>query len=387
MIEIDTVIADRYRILSKLGQGGMSIVYLALDECTNKHWAIKEVRKDGKQNYEVVKQGLVAETKILKELNHPNLPKIEDVLDEGDFFLIVMDYIEGKTLSEKLQEKGTLQQDFVIQCAWQLCDVLDYLHTRKPSIIYRDMKPSNIMVKPDGSIVLIDFGTAREYKTEGIQDTTCLGTRGYAAPEQFGGMGQSDARTDIYCLGATLYHLLTGHNPSQPPYEIYPIRRWNKSLSIGLEQIITKCTQRNPNDRFQSCKELAQALQEYDALDNARKMSNSIKAIIAIAGLILAVVTGGGLLSILFVFMSIMAMTTAIAPRFLNNEQDIKLSENAGSAKFGDDSTDKLAEQTILLSEQGENELESESTHETMMLSDFRIIQHIMLVHTEEIIE
>ena len=94
MIEIDTVIADRYRILSKLGQGGMSIVYLALDECTNKHWAIKEVRKDGKQNYEVVKQGLVAETKILKELNHPNLPKIEDVLDEGDFFLIVMDYIE-----------------------------------------------------------------------------------------------------------------------------------------------------------------------------------------------------------------------------------------------------------------------------------------------------
>ena len=280
-----------------------------------------------------------------------------------------------------------MQQDFVIQCAWQLCDVLDYLHTRKPSIIYRDMKPSNIMVKPDGSIVLIDFGTAREYKTEGIQDTTCLGTRGYAAPEQFGGMGKSDARTDIYCLGATLYHLLTGHNPSQPPYEIYPIRRWNKSLSIGLEQIITKCIQRNPNDRFQSCKELAQALQEYDALDNARKMSNSIKAIIAIAGLILAVVAGGGLLSILFVFMSIMAMTTAIAPRFLNNEQDIKLSENAGSAKFGDDSTDKLAEQTILLSEQGENELESESTHETMMLSDFRIIQHIMLVHTEEIIE
>lgn len=387
MIEIDTVIADRYRILSKLGQGGMSIVYLALDECTNKHWAIKEVRKDGKQNYEVVKQGLVAETKILKELNHPNLPKIEDVLDEGDFFLIVMDYIEGKTLSEKLQEKGTLQQDLVIQCAWQLCDVLDYLHTRKPSIIYRDMKPSNIMVKPDGSIVLIDFGTAREYKSEGIQDTTCLGTRGYAAPEQFGGMGQSDARTDIYCLGATLYHLLTGHNPSQPPYEIYPIRRWNKSLSIGVEQIITKCTQRNPNDRFQSCKELAQALQEYDALDNARKMSNSIKAIIAIAGLILAVVAGGGLLSILFVFMSIMAMTTAIAPRFLNNDQDIKLSENEGSTKFGDDSTDELAEQTILLSEQGENELESESTQETMMLSDFRIIQHIMLVHTEEIIE
>ena len=102
------------------------------------------------------------------------------------------------------------------------------------------MKPANVMLKSDNSVVLIDFGTAREYKEQNTGDTTCLGTQGYAAPEQFGTMGQTDARTDIYCLGATMYHLVTGHNPSEPPYEMYPITKWNSKLSTGLEQIIEK---------------------------------------------------------------------------------------------------------------------------------------------------
>ena len=123
------------------------------------------------------------------------------------------------------------------------------------------------MLKPDGNVTLIDFGTAREFKETSVADTTCLGTRGYAAPEQFGGQGQTDARTDIYCLGATLYHLLTGHNPAEPPYEMYPIRKWNPLLSSGLEQIIAKCTQQNPEDRYQSCAELMYDLQHYKELD------------------------------------------------------------------------------------------------------------------------
>lgn len=106
------------------------------------------------------------------------------------------------------------------------------------------MKPSNVMLKPDGNVMLIDFGTAREFKSTSVADTTCLGTQGYAAPEQFGGHGQTDARTDIYCLGATMYHLITGHNPALPPYEMYPIRQWNPMLSSGLEEIILKCTQK-----------------------------------------------------------------------------------------------------------------------------------------------
>ena len=124
-----------------------------------------------------------------------------------------MDYIEGNPLSNALEEYGAQPQDMVIAWAKQLCDVLGYLHAQSPPIIYRDMKPSNVMLKPDGNITLIDFGTAREFKEKNLADTVCLGTIGYAAPEQFGGMGQTDARTDIYCLGATLYHLVTGQNP------------------------------------------------------------------------------------------------------------------------------------------------------------------------------
>ena len=133
------------------------------------------------------------------------------------------------------------------------------------------MKPANIMLKPDGNITLIDFGTAREYKEKNLADTTCLGTVGYAAPEQFGGMGQTDARTDIYCLGATLYHLVTGMNPCEPPYEIKPIREINPNLSSGLERIILKCTQRNPEDRYQSCAELMYALEHYEEIDDIHR--------------------------------------------------------------------------------------------------------------------
>ncbi len=260
MLEIGSLVDGKYRILRKIGQGGMSVVYMAINERVNKTWAIKEIRKDGVSNFDVVKQGLIVETDMLKRLDHPHLPGIIDVIDGDGSFLIVMDYIEGQTLSKVLEDYGPQPQESVIDWGKQLCDVLGYLHSRKPPIVYRDMKPSNVMLKPDGNIVLFDFGTAREYKLSSQEDTTCLGTRGYAAPEQYGGHGQTDARTDIYCLGATLYHLLTGHNPSLPPYEMYPIRRWNPSLSVGLEHIVQKCTQANPLDRYQSCAELMYAL-------------------------------------------------------------------------------------------------------------------------------
>ncbi|HJC79877.1 MAG TPA: serine/threonine protein kinase [Candidatus Mediterraneibacter excrementipullorum] len=267
MLEIGSIIDGKYKILNKIGQGGMSVVYLAMNERANKQWAIKEVRKDGTKDYEIVKQGLIAETDILKRLNHPHLPSIIDVIDCDDTFLIVMDYIEGRTLDHWLKKEGAQPQERVVEWAKQICDVLGYLHSRKPPIIYRDLKPSNVMLKPDGKIMIIDFGTAREFKEQSIEDTKCLGTQGYAAPEQYGGHGQTDARTDIYNLGATMYHLLTGHNPSLPPYEMYPIRQWNPALSSGLEAIVTKCTQRNPNDRYQSCAELMYALEHFDELD------------------------------------------------------------------------------------------------------------------------
>lgn len=268
MLEIGSLVDGKYKILNKVGQGGMSVVYLAMNEKANKQWAVKEVRKDGVKDFEVVRQGLVAETDILKKLNHPNLPSIIDVIDTDESFIIIMDYIQGNSLNKALEEFGAQPQENVIAWAKQLTDVLGYLHSRTPPIIYRDMKPANIMLKPDGNITLIDFGTAREYKEKNLADTTCLGTVGYAAPEQFGGMGQTDARTDIYCLGATLYHLVTGMNPCEPPYEIKPIRQINPSLSAGLERIILKCTQRDPDDRYQSAAELMFALDHYKEDDD-----------------------------------------------------------------------------------------------------------------------
>lgn len=289
MLKIGSIIDGKYKILNKVGQGGMSVVYLAMNEKANKQWAIKEVRKDGIKDFELIKQGLIVETDMLKKLSHPSLPSIIDVIEDDDTFLIVMDYIQGNPLSKTLEEYGAQSQENVVEWAKQLCDVLGYLHSRKPPIIYRDMKPANIMLKPDGNITLIDFGTAREYKSKNIADTTCLGTIGYAAPEQFGGMGQTDARTDIYCLGATLYHLVTGMNPCEPPYEIRPIRQINSSLSSGLEKIIMKCTQRDPNARYQSCAELMYDLEHFDEMDNNYRRKMKFRLGIFITSVILTV--------------------------------------------------------------------------------------------------
>lgn len=289
MLKIGSIIDGKYKILNKVGQGGMSVVYLAMNEKANKQWAIKEVRKDGVKDFELIKQGLIVETDMLKKLSHPSLPSIVDVIEDDNTFLIVMDYIQGNPLSKTLEEYGAQSQENVVEWAKQLCDVLGYLHSRKPPIIYRDMKPANVMLKPDGSITLIDFGTAREYKSKNIADTTCLGTIGYAAPEQFGGMGQTDARTDIYCLGATLYHLVTGMNPCEPPYEIKPIRQINPALSNGLEKIIMKCTQHDPDARYQSCAELMYDLEHFDEMDNTYRRKMKFRLGIFITSVILTI--------------------------------------------------------------------------------------------------
>lgn len=269
MLEVGSIVDGKYKILNLIGRGGMSNVYLAVNEKVNKTWAIKEVRKEEQSNLAFIKQSLVVEMELLKKLNHPNLPQIIDVIEERDNLLIVMEYIEGITLEESLKKEKVIEQNDMVKYSIQLCDVLDYLHHQTPPIIYRDMKPSNIMLKSDGNVVLIDFGTAREYKNDKMEDTTCLGTRGYAAPEQFGGMGQTDERTDIYNLGATMYHLVTGHNPATPPYEMYPIRKWNEGLSSGLEYIIEKCTIQNPEERYQSIDELRYALQNFRKFDES----------------------------------------------------------------------------------------------------------------------
>ncbi len=282
MTELGTVLDGKYEILKKVGQGGMSIVYLAMDNRLNKQWAVKEIKNDGSKSMQTLLKGLEREANILKNVDHPVLPRIVDIINENGVIYVIMDFVEGKPLSDVLKSDGAQKQSDVIEWGRALASALDYLHSMNPPIIYRDMKPSNVMLKPDGSVKLIDFGTAKEYIVENNADTTALGTRGYAAPEQFGdaqgrGIYNTDARTDIYNLGATLYHLVTGKNPCEPPYEIKPIRQWNPTLSSGLEQIIIKCCQPNPQDRYQSCSELLYALDHYNELDNEYKAQSKKK--------------------------------------------------------------------------------------------------------------
>ena len=165
MARINEVIDGKYEIVREIGRGGMSVVYLAMDKRLSRQWAIKEFRKDehdavNKMNLEA----LLHEANIMKKLDHPTLPRIVDIIEENKSVYIVMDYIEGEPLNKVLAAYGAQPQDADIEWAKQLSEVLDYLHTQKPPVIYRDMKPANIMLKPDGTIRLFDFGIAREYK-------------------------------------------------------------------------------------------------------------------------------------------------------------------------------------------------------------------------------
>lgn len=264
------VIAKKYELLKQVGRGGSSIVYLASDLRLNKNWAVKEIRKQIRLEGQSVSYSLLAEANLMKNLDHPALPRIVDIIEEAERYYIVMDYVEGETLKRILEVSGPQPQEQVIDWGIELAGVLDYLHHQTPPIIYRDMKPANLILQPDQRLKVIDFGIARKYKENSREDTTALGTKGYAAPEQYGGkFGQTDARTDVYNLGVTLYELLTGLVPSEPPYELKPIRDINPSFSAGLEKILLKATRSNPEERIQTAKEFANLLINYRQLDEA----------------------------------------------------------------------------------------------------------------------
>ena len=179
-----------------------------------------------------------------------------------------------------MSKEGAQPQEVVIEWAKELCGVLDYPHTQNPPIIYRDMKPTNIMSYSNGNIKLIDFGIAREYKrTESGRYSQSWEQKDMSRRSSLEERSDGCQNRRLYCLGVTLYHLLIGQNPCEPPYEIYPIRYWNPQLSSGLEAIIQKCTQLNPEDRYQSCAELLYALDHYDEMDEGyrKKQKNKLK--------------------------------------------------------------------------------------------------------------
>lgn len=291
MTQIGTVIDGKYEILKEIGRGGMSIVYLAMDKRLNKQWAVKEIRKKGNgKNDEVVVNSLLAEANLIKRLDHPALPRIVDIIDNGITIYIVMDYIEGESLDKILLEYGAQKENAVIEWAKQICDALSYLHAQKPPIIYRDMKPANVMLKPEGNIKIIDFGIAREYKEQNLADTTVLGTNGYAPPEQHGAR-QTDARSDIYALGMTMHHLLTGIDPRPKDYIYLPVRQWNPELSEGIEIIVDKCVQPAAENRYQSCADLLYDLEHPELITRGYKKKQKRKLATFFIMLILSIVT------------------------------------------------------------------------------------------------
>ena len=287
MIAIGSTLDDRYKILALIGKGGMGRVFLAENIKLGNKWAIKEI--DYTANKGV---NLLAEPEMLKKLNHKSLPRIIDIIKTDRFIYIVEDYFEGISLKEVLKARDRCTEKNVINWAKQLCEILLYLHTLKPNpIIYRDMKPGNIIVDSGNNIKLIDFGIAREYKEGQTEDTAYIGTKGYAAPEQLSKSGQSDERTDIYGLGVTLHHIITGKSLDDPPYSLMPVREVNKRLSEGIEKIIGKCVQDDPSKRYRNAAFLLQDLNNINKLNSEYKRGKIAKAILIL--IILGLFTGG----------------------------------------------------------------------------------------------
>ena len=278
MTRVGDRVDGKYEILSLIGEGGMSRVWLARDQRLNKLWAIKEIDRVARDaNNAVVVQSLIAEANLMKRLDHPALPRIVDIVEDEKTVYVVMDYVEGKSLKRVMRDLGRpMDEKDVISWGTQLCDVLEYLHTRTPPVIYRDMKPSNVMLRDDGSVKLVDFGIAREYKEDRSSDTQILGTRGYAAPEQLSRVRQSDVRTDVYALGVTLWSLVTGLAPSAVDV-LRPIRQVDPGLSEGLEHIIDRATRQDPAERYQSCAEMRYDLMRHDRLTEGYRSAQRAK--------------------------------------------------------------------------------------------------------------
>jgi tetratricopeptide (TPR) repeat protein len=259
-----TLLAGRYQLLSRIGQGGMGAVYKAADtRFNNRPVAIKEMSSTGltPARLQEAEAAFEHEAHLLADLMHPNLPRIYEHFAENDRSYLVMDFIEGQTLEEYLGLKGggPLPVDQVITWAEQLCDVLNYLHSHQPPIIFRDLKPANVMISESGHVYLIDFGIARIFKPGKQHDTVALGSPGYAAPEQYG-KAQSSPRSDIYSLGALLHHLLTGVDPSEQPFFFRDASQLNPAIDPALDVLLKQMLAMDSDRRPASAQEVLNTL-------------------------------------------------------------------------------------------------------------------------------
>src|SRR5215210_2426660 len=263
-----TVLQGRYDIEHVLGIGGMSTVYKARDlrfSTVMRHCAIKEMPdtspdpRTGQLRLAVFER----EASLLATLSHPGIPKIYDFFSSNGRAYLVLEFIDGKDLETQLQARGAaMLEEEVVKWTVQICDVLEYLHGHQPQpVVFRDMKPSNIIVSPDGKVTLIDFGIAKVFQSD--KRGTMIGTEGYAPPEQYRGLAEQ--RGDIYALGATMHHLLTNSDPRvQTPFTFNerPIRKLNPRVSEYVESVILRALEYDIERRWPSAVALRQALLE-----------------------------------------------------------------------------------------------------------------------------
>ncbi len=238
-----TLLEGRYQILKEVGTGGFGAVYKAVDtKFDNRTVAIKEIRLQGLKPNEIIDatDTFNREVNILSDLRHPNLPRVYNHFTAPEHWYLVMDFIEGQTLETYLDVRGgRLPLDEVFTLGTQICTVLEYLHTRQPAIIFRDLKPTNIMITSSKQIYLIDFGAARFFKAGRTKDTIAFGSPGYAAPEQYG-KAQTTSRSDLYSLGATLHEALSGKDPAEDPFHFTPIQGTGQTIPPDLEALILR---------------------------------------------------------------------------------------------------------------------------------------------------
>ncbi|MFP4497515.1 MAG: serine/threonine protein kinase [Vulcanimicrobiota bacterium] len=268
MLRTGDIVKDRYKVLRVLGQGGMSTVYLVEDQVLENQWAMKETLDvfPDKDKSEILDQ-FKKEAKILANLSHSNLPRVIDYFEENQVHYLVEEFIEGKSSEEILNQGGNFDEVRIINWGVQICDLLDFLHEN--GIIYRDLKPGNIMIDANDQVYLVDFGIARFFQGGKARDTVIIGTPGFASPEHYG-RGETDQRSDIYSLGATLHYMLTGVDPADKPFHFEIPYFVNSAVSFETSSIVMKCLDLDPNRRFQKAGDIKKAL-ENRALPNLQK--------------------------------------------------------------------------------------------------------------------
>lgn len=259
-----------YKVISLIGEGGMNKVYLVTD-VNGKQWALKQTREPSEisRTPEEVRDQFEREVLALSSLSHPNLPILCEYFSSGRHHYIVEEYVDGISL-EKYILSHRMSEIETLELAITLCNVLEYLHGR--NIIYRDLKPANIIVTKESTLKLLDFDISRTYKKGKKSDTIALGTPGYAAPETYG-ISQSDARSDIYSLGATLYHILTGDDPQEHPFIFEQIGSFRGDVSDLLIETVERALSRSPEMRYRSAVEMKKALMKIWGKSSAKPPS------------------------------------------------------------------------------------------------------------------